>query len=331
MRKAAFSTLPALTRSAALLGADIIMHVSAKVQTRITVFSAGMLPLKRSRERILQGAVTRGEYMTAGWDSFGEIKRFTGARMLYESALSELCGFTVPYDIRVISRDPDIRAVCAPFAKMLSAGRDRMTITVSERGDSAEISCGETRIDPVSLMLLVCAAEARAGNDTALPFAFPRTAETAAAQYGQRIFRYFESSMDDRDEQARSLAQRQLCLRDGFACSVKALRYMHDLGLSPKDALESLPRSSTADRFIRVSVPPQRVLDRLKAVPEENEGAVLGTDGERVFLRPDRRGTGIFLFAESCGTETAASLCDKAEKQIRNAVSALTQKNTREK
>lgn len=323
--------LPALTRSAALLGADILVYVSAKVQTKISVFSAGMLPLKRSRERILQGAVSRGEYMTAGWDSFGEIKRFTGAKMLYESALAELCAFTVPYDIRVISRSPDIRAICAPFAKLLSAGRERMTVTVSERGDSAEISCGETRIDPVSLTLLVCSTEARNGNDSALPFAFPRTAENAAAQFGRTILRYYESSMDDRDEEARRLAGQQLWLRDGFACAVKALRYMHDLGLSPRDALETLPRSSTADRFVRVSVPPQRVLDRLKAVPEENEGAVIGTDGERVFLRPDRRGTGIFLFAESCGAETAASLCDKAEKQIRSAVSALTQRNVRDK
>ena len=219
-----------------------------------------------------------------------------------------------------------IRSICAAFAETMSAGREKMTITVSERGDSAEISCGDTRIDPVSLTLLVCAAEARDGRDTALPFAFPRSAEAAAAQYGGRILRYFESPMDDRDEEARRLARGGIYLRDGFACAVKALRYMKELGLTPAEALASLPRSSTADRFVRISCPPQRVLDRLKAVPEENEGAVLGTDGERVFLRPDRRGTGIFMYAESFGTETAASLCDKAEEMIRKAAGALPER-----
>jgi len=315
--------LPVLTRSAGLLGADIMMYISAKVQTKIMILSAGMLPLRRSRERILQGAVTRGEYMTAGWDDFGEIRIFSGARRLYESALAEMCRFTVPYDIRVISRDPDIRAICSPFAAQMSAGKERMTITVSERGDTAEISAGETRIDPVSLTLLVCAAEARDGRDTALPFAFPRSAEGSAAMYGHTVLRYYESSMSDSDDAARALAREQIYLRDGFACAVKALRYMRELGLSPKQALETVPKSSTAGRFVKVSCPPQRVLDRLKAVPEENEGAVISPDGERVFLRPDRRGTGLFLFAESFGTETAASLCDKAEKQIRSAVSAL--------
>lgn len=319
--------LPALTLSAGLLGADIMIYVTAKAQAKIMIYSAGMLPLKRSRERILQGAVTRGEYMTAGWESFGEIRRFTGALRLYESALAGMCGFTVPYDIRVVSRDPDIRAVCTTFAKQMSAGRVRMTITVSARGDSAEITCGDAHIDPVSLTLLACAAEARNGCDTALPFAFPRSAESCAARYGHRVLRYFESSMDDRDEEARTLAAKQPYMRDGFACAVKVLRYMRDEGLSPQQALDTLPRFSAADRFVRVSCPPQRVLDRLKAVPEENEGAVItGGDGERVFLRPDRRGTGIFMFAESFGTETAASLCDKAEKMIRRAMGALSER-----
>ncbi|MCR4780754.1 MAG: NTP transferase domain-containing protein [Ruminiclostridium sp.] len=318
--------LPVLTRAAGLLGADIMIYVSAKAQTKIMIYSAGMLPLRRTKERILHGAVSRGEYMTAGWDSFGGIKPFTGARQLYESALSALCGFTVPYDIRLVSRDPLIRTICTPFARQMSAGGQKMTVTVSERGDSAEISCGDTRIDPVTLTLLVCAAEARDGRAAALPFAFPRSAEAAAELYGGRILRYFESPMDDRDEDARSLARAQPYLRDGFACAVRALRLMKELGLTPAEAADSIPRSSTADRFVRVCCPPQRVLDRLKAVPEENEGAVISPDGERVFLRPDRRGTGIFMFAESFGTETAASLCDKAEAMILKAAGALSEK-----
>ncbi len=311
--------LPVLAHSAGLLGADILMYVTARSRTEILIYSAGLLPLKRSRERILQSAVSRGEYMSAGWESFGEITPFPGSLHLYEAYLRGMSDFTVPYDVRVISRSPLIRSICTPFAKAVSGGREKLTVTIPERGTSCEISCGDTRLDSMSVILTVCGAEAENGNDTALPFSFPHTAEKCTAPFGRDILRYFASSMNDRDEQARTLAAEQLYMRDGFALALKCLRYMHEHCLSPADIAGMLPRSTSADRFIRVNCPPQRVLGRLKAVPEENEGAVLTANGERIFLRPDKQGRGIFMFAESFGTETAASLCDRTEKLIRNA------------
>ena len=317
--------LPVLAYSGKLLGADILVHIASRSNTSVMVYSAGLLPLKRSRERIFQGAVSRGESMSAGWDSFGSITPFTDALMLYNSALTALSAFTVPYDVRVVSRNSRFRDICTPFAKKISSGREKLTVTVTERGDMSEIGCGDTVIDPVSMQVIACAYEARHGHDTALPFSFPHSAEDAASAYGGKILRYFASSMDDRDEEARRLAENQLFMRDGFALALKVLSYMSELALTPAEALASVPHSSNAGRFIRVNCPPQRILSRLKAVPEENEGAVLASGDERVFLRPDKRGTGLFMFAESFGTETAASLCDRTEKLIRNAAAALKQ------
>jgi len=317
--------LPVLACAGKLLGADILVHIASRSNTSVMVYSAGLLPLKRSRERIFQGAVSRGEAMSAGWDSFGSITPFTDALMLYDSALTALSAFTVPYDVRVVSRNSRFRDICTPFAKKISSGHEKLTVTVTERGDMSEIGCGDTVIDPVSMQVIACAYEARHGHDTALPFSFPHSAEDAASAYGGKILRYFASSMDDRDEEARHLAENQLFMRDGFALALKVLSYMSELALTPAEALASVPRSSNAGRFIRVNCPPQRILSRLKAVPEENEGAVLASGDERVFLRPDKRGTGLFMFAESFGTETAASLCDRTEKLIRNAAAALKQ------
>ncbi len=318
--------LTVLAYSGELLGADIIVHISSRERTKIMIYSAGILPLKRSRERIFQGAVSRGEYMTAGWEGFGAINIFDGAEALYVSELERLTGFSVPYDIRLVSGNSGIRRICKPFAGKISGEGEKLTITVSESGETAEISAGDIRIDSVSLTLIVCAHEARLGNDISLPYSFPHTAETAAEQFGKSILRYYASSMDDSDEEARKLAVQQIFMRDGFILAIKALKSMRDMGMTPAELLDSIPKSSTAGRFIRVNCPPQRVLDRLKAVPEENEGAVIAEDGERVFLRPDKRGTGIFLYAESFGTETAASLCDRTEKMIKNAVNSLRSK-----
>lgn len=315
--------LPVLAYSAKLLGADICVHIVSRARTAVMIYSEGLLPLKRSRERIFQGAVNRGEFMSAGWDGFGGITAISDAVMLYRSYLTSLSGFTVPYDVRIVSRNTVFRDICTPFAKKISSGREKLTVTITERGDMSEISCGDTVIDKVAMQVTACAYEARHGRDSALPFAFPHTAEDAAAAYGGKVMRYYASSMDDRDEEARRLAAEQLFMRDGFALALRVLGYMAELALTPAEVLESIPRSSSAGRFIRVNCPPQRILDRLKAVPEENEGAVIASGDDRVLLRPDKRGTGLFMFAESFGTETAASLCDRTEKLIRNAAAAL--------
>ena len=129
--------------------------------------------------------------------------------------------------------------------------------------------------------------------------------------------------MDDCDEDARKTAEKSVYMRDGFMLALRVLSFMARHALTPAEALASVPRSSSEERFIRLNCPPQRVLDRLRAVPEENEGAVIPSGGNRLLLRPDKRGTGLFMYAESFGSETASSLCDSAEKLIRDAAAAL--------
>lgn len=311
--------LPVLAYSAGLLGADVLMHVMSKAQTKIPIYSAGLLPFRRGKDRIFQGALRRGEYMSAGWDSFGEIRPVADAEQLYKSALAELSRFTVPYEVRVVSRNAQFRDICMPFAKAVSGGREKLTLNIGERGDESELTCGDTFFDRTAMTLIACADAAESGEDVALPFAFPRAAEETVQRYGGRVLRYYASPMDNSDDEARDLARKTLYMRDGFMLALRVLRFMARHAYTPAEALEAVPRSSAEDRFIRLNCPPQRVLDRLRAVPEENEGAVIYPGGERVFLRPDKRGTGLFMFAESFGEETASSLCDSVEKLIRDA------------
>ena len=52
--------------------------------------------------------------------------------------------------------------------------------------------------------------------------------------------------------------------------------------------------------------------------PAENEGVVISGDKERIFLRSNKKGNGLYLFAESASSETAAELCIRAEKLIKD-------------
>ena len=312
--------LPVLSYVSGLLGCDIMLHISANEQTRILIYSQGMMPLTRSQERIFENALKRGEFMNAGWEDFGETRIFNGAPALYEALLYKNSRFTLPYDIAIMCRSEELKRICQPFAKSIGTGREKLVITLNERGTSAEISCGTTKIDADSMKLIACRLNSARGHDTALPNDFPHTAELVAQQYGGSIIRYYASSMDNRDRQARELAAKQRINTDGFLLTLKVLLFLYEQGCSPKEALAMLPRSSTEKRFIRISCPPQRLFGRVGAVPEENEGAVISDEDKRVFMRPDKRGTGLYLYAESFGTETASSLCDKAEKLLRDAM-----------
>ena len=317
------AALPVLAHTARLLNCDIIVHITAKTSARILIYNKGLLPLTRVQERLLENALNRGEYLSAGWNGFSRINRFTGSSALYRAMLDDLTDFEAPYDISLNCPDSYSAGIYSSYLKKISGGREKLTISLNERGTRSEITCGETSIDYCSMLLIAAIRTMSRGYDVALPFSFPQTADFAAESYGRRVLRYFASSMDDRDGAARRLAARQTFLHDGFVLALTVLKYLTESGLSPKEALKGIPRSQRARRFIHITCPPQKILGKIGASPAENEGAYIAADGERVFLRSNKRGTGLYLFAESFGAETAAELCDRTERLIKSAMKEI--------
>lgn len=148
-------------------------------------------------------------------------------------------------------------------------------------------------------MLLLAADDAmKNGHSVALPYSFPQAADLVAERYGKRILRYYASSLDDSDREARTTAAGQSFLADGFILAVTVLRILGERGLTIGEALRSLPSFSETSRFIHISCPPQKILKKLmNGKSTETEGVVLSEDGERVFMRSNKRGTGLYLFA----------------------------------
>ncbi len=314
--------LPVLSHSASLLNCDIIVHISAKTRTRILIYNKGMLPLTRAQERLLENALTRGEYLSASWNNFSSINKFTGSLSLYTAALEGLTDFTVPYRISLSCLNSRAAALYTPFLNKIGNGTRELTMTLNEKTTKAELSEENgARLDYCSMVLLAASAEMSRGNEVALPFSFPQAADYAAAQYGMKIHRYYASSLDDSDREARKIAAGQSFLSDGFLLAVSVLRFLSERSMTIEDAVRSLPKFSEISRFIHISCPPQKILKRLmNGKAAENEGVVISEDGERIFMRSNKRGTGLYLFAESFSSETASQLCDKAEKMVKSAM-----------
>ena len=314
------TTLPVLLHTAGLLNCDMVVHINSKTRTRILLYNKGMLPLTRVQERLLENALNRGEYLSASWNNFSSINRFTGSLSLYNAMLEGLTDFETPYSITLSCNNSAAAAIYAPFLQKTGTGKIPLSLTLNERTTKAEIACenGE-KLDYSSMIMLAVKAVLENGGEAALPFAFPQAADIIAAGCGRKIHRFFASSMDNRDLEARNIASKQAFLYDGFVLAMTVLRYLSEHSMTISEGLASLPKFSEMNRFIHISCPPQKILNRISnGAPAENEGVVLSGDGERIFLRSNKKGSGLYLFAEGFSSETASELCDKTEKLIKS-------------
>ncbi len=314
------TTLPVLLHTAGLLNCDMVVHITSKTRTRILLYNSGMLPLTRVQERLLENALNRGEYLSASWNNFSSINKFTGSMSLYNAMLEGITDFETPYDITLSCLNSLAAAIYTPFLKKIGTGKESLTLTLNERTTKAEISAEDgTKLDYSTMVLLAAEAVLEKGGDVALPFSFPRAADFISERYGKKIYRFFASSMDNRDLKARKIAAEQPFLFDGFVLAATVLRYLAEHSLSLKEAIASLPEFTGINRFIYISCPPQKILNKIAdGTPAENEGVMISGDGERIFLRSNKKGNGLYLFAESFSSETASELCTRTEKLIRD-------------
>lgn len=111
--------LPVLTHSAGLLNCDLIVHITSKTRTNILIYNKGMLPLTRVQERLLENALNRGEYLSASWNNFSSINKFTGSLSLYNAKLQGLTDFEVPYEITLDCQNSSAAAIYSPYLKKI--------------------------------------------------------------------------------------------------------------------------------------------------------------------------------------------------------------------
>ncbi len=313
-------TLPVLAYTARLLNCNLLVFINSSDKTDIIIKNKGLLPLTRAQERLLEGGLKRGEYLSAGWESFSRINRFTGSLPLYAAFLDAITDFVTPYNIYINASGKLGAEIYLPYLKKIGKGKIPITISLNEDGTKSEIISDEGSLSYNEMVCIAALKAAERGAEVALPFSFPGSIDEVLGFYGKKPLRYFESSMDNKDSRARRIASRQTFLSDGFALAISVLRYISEKKLTLSGIKDFIPSSSRESRFIRITCPPQRIIKRLKASPEENEGAVLSADGERVFIRSNRDGTGLFLYAESFTAETASELCDKTEALIAKAM-----------
>lgn len=314
------TSLPALIHLSRIMNASGLVNIEASSKSKITMLNKAGLPLTRVQERKLEAALNRGDYRNAEWDGFGEIKTFKNASLLYSGALETASEFSCRYKVSVKCGNPLITAAAAaPMRKISNPSGEPLTVNINREGTKAELYVSEReKADYTKLVTIVGYDIMKKGFDMAVPLEFPSTVEEAAKLTGKSVKRFYRCSNDNSDKSARELAASQPFLFDGLMLALNALEIISASFVTLGKYLEGLPQLETENRFLRIHCPPQRILSKLADKSNGvSEGIFLGEEGNRVLLRSNRQGDGLFLFAESYSQETAKALCDNVEMQVR--------------
>ena len=320
------ASLPALIHLSRVMNAGGLVNIEASSKSTITVLNKAGLPLTRVQERKLEAALKRGDYRNAQWDGFGEIKSFKNCAMLYASAIENISDFSCRYNVKVNCHNPLITAAAAaPVRRISNRSGQGLTINISRDGTRSELVVSDKeKAGFVKLVTIVARDAMERGCDVAVPLEFPSGVEEAARQTGKKVYRYYQCPNDNSDSKARLIASAQPFLFDGLILALNALEIVSASYMSLGQYLETMPELATENRFLRIHCPPQRILGRLaEAAGGISEGVFLGNEGNRVLLRSNRKGDGIFMFAESYSQETAKALCDGVEERVRRLLGEM--------
>lgn len=314
------ASLPALIHISRIMNASGIINIEVSSKSKITILNKAGLPLTRVQERKLEAALNRGDYRNAEWDGFGEIKAFKNASLLYTGALESASDFSCRYKVSVNCSNPLITsAAAAPFKKISNPSGEALTVNINREGTKAELYVSEReKADYTKLVAIVGNDLMQKGFDIAVPLEFPSSTEEMAKLAGRTVRRFYKCSNDNSDKGARELAASQPFLFDGLILALNSLRIISASYMTLGNYLQKLPKLETENRFLHIHCPPQRILSKLAEKSNGvSEGIFLGSEGNRVLLRSNRQGDGLFLFAESYSQETAKALCDEVEMKVR--------------
>lgn len=314
------SSLPALIHLSRVTNADGLVNIDVTANSRIAILNRGGLPLTRVQERKLESALNRGDYRNAEWDGFGEIKTFKNAALLYGTALEEASNFNCRYNVSVNCNNPLISAAAAlPVRKISNKKGESLTVNINREGNKAELYVSESeKADYTKLVTIVGLNIMEKGGDVAVPLEFPSVMEEAAKSTGQTVKRFYQCSNDNSDKEARILAANQPFLFDGLILALNALQIITESYVSLGQYLKTIPDLKSENRFLCIHCPPQRIIGKLAGGQNNfSEGVFLGQQGNRVLLRSNRKGDGLYMYAESYSVETAKALCDEVEGAVR--------------
>lgn len=279
-------------------------------------FGPDGLPLSRMHERDIEKRIQRSDFSRANINKGRDISSITSIRMIYSQELcrvakSDLSGV----GIGVESANPEVSRVLRECLDRVGAAySDKLTVRINS--DGTDMFMSERKYPDVSsemLLAICCNNEFRLGRDVALPMNAPHMIDDIAKMYSRRVLRYFDSTTDGSDEQARRLAMCQSWSNDALFMTMKILRIMHDRQKALHELVAEIPEFYRCNKELAINFSPVRLKDIFdgellnRDVAFASEGITLLDErkGARATVKPSKKGNRLSIITEAQSMEAA--------------------------
>lgn len=296
-------------------------------RAEVRLFDSRGLPLARSEQRKLEGALLRGEGSRVSGARVGGVETVAGTRSSYAAECARPLGANdqpshLP-DVAV-ERGEGANAVLAAALAALGCrvqrGVNKGVPTFSADWGGFRLTAWDEKgklLSPDCLLVLLTRIELTDGEgQAALPAWAPAAAETVARHRGGRLLRLGRDGAE-----AEELWQRQPWFRDAIFAACRICRRMGRTGESLEQLCHGLPQFATVRREVPIRTGRGRVmggvLRSMPAARSQGEGVRLPSGDGWVYVVPSGSRSALRLIAESVSTEAAEELCAQMEKRLR--------------
>ena len=288
--------------------------IEAGITAKLKLCSGDGLPLSRSEERIIEGGINRSEYRRAGFMHFGKIRDSSAITGLYRNMLERAAPKRLSSVRAVLNTSgPSVSSICEEILSRINS-RNGKPVVFHIGGDGRGISAYTDETGYVfeeKLMLIACRRRFELGKDIALPYNFPKAAETLAEQFGRQVLRYSGCPSDPSDRKARLLAAETPFVRDGAALMLAVLEALEEHGNSLAEEVYDLPEIAVSTRFIAIDKQPVTLLRSIFSEKQvSGDGVAIDDRRGRVLIKPVKTSKGVIMQVESYSAEIASELCD---------------------
>lgn len=290
---------------------------------RMTFCDSDGLPLKRSKEREIERKIAKSDFARSDIDKGRDISSITSIRLIYSQELCRVArGSLSGVNLAVECENPEI-------ARLLRDSLDRLECSYSDEliakisRDGSLVSMVERGFPEVSndvLLAICCLNEFRDGKDVALPGDAPGVIDDIAKMYSRKVLRYYDSSENTPDDNARRLAACQNWSKDALFITIKLLSIMRDRKKYLHELVEEIPKFYITGREMAINFSPVRLIEIFKDDLEQtafaSEGVAISHGDAKAVLTPSKRGNRLKVLVEANTMEAAEEFESKIQGRL---------------
>ncbi len=317
------------------IGGDGAPHSN---NARLVFCDSDGLPLRRSVEREIERKIARSDFSKSDIDKGRDISSITSIRLIYSQELCRVAkGLLSGLSLAVECENPEI-------ARLLRDSLERLECPYSEdltakiSNDGNKVSFVERGFPEVSgdvLLAICCLNEFKDGKDVALPGDAPRVIDEIAHMYSRKVLRFYDSSDDKSDDNARRLAACQNWSKDALFMTVKLLAVMRDRKKYLHELVEEIPKFYITGREMAINFSPVRLVeifkDEMGQTAFASEGIVVSHGETKALLTPSKKGNRVKYLVEAESMEAAEEFGAKIQGKLaaeitKNGFSEMTKR-----